>query len=72
MRAPTYPKCSQAMKEGFILDHTRNGRLPSEWVEGPPQHSFWTGLRLRGKERHKVATFRCPKCGYLESYAMEA
>ena len=43
-----------------------------EWAEGVPEPSFWTGLKLGGRERHAVTTFRCPACAYLESYAPSA
>jgi hypothetical protein len=57
------------MDEGFILDQMHGGQTQAHWVEGAPQYSFWTGLKVRGKERRKVVTFCCPKCGFLESYA---
>jgi Domain of unknown function (DUF6487) len=69
MPTVTCPKCSKAMDEGFIVDHTHGGSVPPQWVEGPPQVSFWTGLKLRGKVLRGVATYCCPGCGYLESYA---
>ena len=43
-----------------------------KWVEGEPQYSIWTGLKLRGKERLPVTTYRCSRCGFLESYAEAA
>jgi len=63
------PKCGNRMEEGFILDHTHGGRLQSAWVEGKPQRSFWTGIKMRGTSQHPVSTFRCERCGFLESYA---
>lgn len=69
MHAVSCPKCSKAMEEGFIVDHTYGGDTQSEWVEGPPQRSVWTGLKIRGKVRRPVVTMCCPGCGYLESYA---
>jgi hypothetical protein len=60
------------MEPGYILDETY-GKVGSEkWVEGEPQYSIWTGLRLRGKQRLQVTTYRCRGCGFLESYAEEA
>jgi hypothetical protein len=56
------------MDEGYIVDNASGIWVQSEWVEGPPQTSVW-GLKLRGKQRRRVMTFRCPGCGYLESYA---
>jgi predicted RNA-binding Zn-ribbon protein involved in translation (DUF1610 family) len=59
------------MEAGFVID--KDGSAGSfsapEWAEGVPERSFWTGLNLKGRERHAVVTYRCPACGYLESYA---
>ena len=58
------------MESGFVIDKVGNdsSRAP-EWAEGAPERSFWTGLKLDGRERHTVVTYRCSRCGYLESYA---
>jgi hypothetical protein len=61
-------KCGGEMEEGFLLDSTY-GRLQSEWVEGAPEQSGWTGIKLKGKKQLPLVTFRCARCGYLESYA---
>ncbi len=63
------PKCRGTMEPGFVLDHTYGENRQSTWVEGPPERSFWTGLKTRGKERLVITTHRCTSCGYLESYA---
>ena len=64
------PKCRTPMEPGLLLDKGHHSSLNiSEWLEGEPEKSFWTGLKTKGKERLPVRTFRCPKCGYLESYA---
>ncbi len=58
------------MEPGLLLDRGDHNSLNTpEWLEGEPEKSFWTGLKTKGKERLAVRTFRCPKCGYLESYA---
>jgi hypothetical protein len=49
------------MKLGFVVDHTYGGF--------PTPESIWTGEKMSSKERHPVQTFRCARCGYLESYA---
>jgi hypothetical protein len=59
------------MEEGFIKDHTHGGVHVSSWVEGTPEKSFWVGTKTRGRTTMAVATFRCSRCGYLESYAKE-
>jgi hypothetical protein len=69
MADPRSPKCDSRMEEGFILDHTHGGRLQAAWVEGKPQRSFWTGLKVKEGGTHAVVTFRCERCGYLESFA---
>ena len=58
------------MEEGVILDAGAYGSLDvGKWVEGSPVRSIWTGLKVSGKEKLDVTTFRCRRCGYLESYA---
>jgi hypothetical protein len=69
MADPTCPKCRGEMEAGFLVDHTYATSAASEWVEGPVEASFWTGVKLRGRERRRVNTWRCVRCGYLESYA---
>ena len=59
------------MEEGFVMDRMHGGALPSNWVSGEPVSSFWTGTKLTGKTQYRVKTFRCARCGYLESYALE-
>jgi hypothetical protein len=57
------------METGFVVDQTYGGIAQANWAEGEPRRSFWTGIRLKGVERHAIVTWRCTKCGYLESYA---
>ena len=52
-----------------MLDHTHGGSTQASWVEGPPRKSFWTGLKLSGSVQLPVTTYRCGRCGFLESYA---
>jgi len=69
MASHTCAKCSGSMEEGFVVDHTHGGTMQSAWVEGQPRKSFWTGLKLSGSVQHPVTTYRCHRCGYLESFA---
>lgn len=69
MLEPKCPKCQSRMASGFIVDTTYGSVAASEWAGGEPHYSIWTGVRMKGRERHPVTTFRCPKCGFLESYA---
>jgi hypothetical protein len=69
-RSDPCPKCSGRMQEGFIVDRLDNAaRQISTWVEGSPEKSFWTGLSLKGRTTIEIETYRCHKCGFLESYA---
>jgi hypothetical protein len=58
------------MNEGFLLDTTHGGYQIGKWVEGEPRKSFWVGLKIKGSRQIDIATFRCERCGYLESYAL--
>jgi len=59
------------MEAGYIVDvmYGQGSAAAPKWVAGEPQRSVWTGLKLRGKEQLPVTTYRCRRCGYLESYA---
>jgi ribosomal protein S27AE len=63
------PKCAGSMAEGFVLDRAHGAVGVSSWVEGMPERSVWTGVRLRGRAQSAIATWRCGRCGFLESYA---
>jgi ribosomal protein S27AE len=69
MAERTCPKCSGQMEDGFTLDHTHGENRQAAWVEGSPQRSFWMGLKAPRAGQHAITTYRCSKCGYLESYA---
>jgi rubredoxin len=63
------PKCSASMAEGFVLDTSHGTMGVSSWIEGPPEKSVWTGVKLTGRPRSEIATWRCGRCGFLENYA---
>lgn len=59
------------MKVGYIMDRgDGNYRYQETWVEGNPEQSFFRGTKISDKTQHHVQTFCCPKCGFLESYAV--
>jgi hypothetical protein len=68
---PQCSKCGGTMSTGFIVGRTGGGPAVTTWVEGEPKKSFWLGLNLRGKSPVEVTTWRCRRCGFLESYAPE-
>ena len=57
------------MERGFIIDEGYGKRTVPRWVLGEAEVSIWGGLKIRGKDKLDVATYRCRRCGYLESYA---
>jgi hypothetical protein len=57
------------MEEGFLADHSHDMVLPSQWIGGEPEKNFWGWFKMRGKVKIQIATYRCNRCGYLESYA---
>ena len=56
------------MQEGFVRDMS----YASQWVAGKPEKGFFVGAKMSSKEKHFIETFRCAKCGFLESYARES
>ena len=60
------------MEQGCNADTTYGGTVQEKWVPGAPQTSIWRGLKIDSSQTCPVFTLRCPKCGYLESYAPPA
>ena len=61
-------KCGGRMKEGFIPEAREYSGKITTWFAGKPRAGLF-GLKLRGLERYQVQSWRCEKCGLLESYA---
>jgi hypothetical protein len=57
------------MAEGFIpVDSESSGGI-SAWLAGTPVFGFLGRVKTDGKTAYRIRTFRCLKCGLLESYA---
>jgi ribosomal protein S27AE len=66
-------KCGGSMVEGFVLDRGDYGSVNvPKWQPGEPRKSFWTGIKEDSDQQLEVSTYRCQRCGYLESYAAKA
>ena len=63
-------KCQAQMELGYVPDGTHGGYTQQGWFPGVPVKSFWMGLKMETNQLVLVTTFRCPNCGYLESYAL--
>ena len=64
-------RCGGTQEEGYIPESGGHGLFQSYWVEGRPEKSFWNGLKTGDRRRLKTFTYRCVKCGRLESFARE-
>jgi len=56
------------MVEGVIVDKGYGTAGVSSWMEGEPKKSIWVGLKMTGTQI-ETRTWRCRRCGFLESYA---
>ncbi|HEU0283743.1 MAG TPA: PF20097 family protein [Sphingomicrobium sp.] len=68
-RSLSCPRCSGSMESGYIVDEGYGTRTVAKWIRGEPERSMWTGLKMRGKDTVDITTYRCTRCGFLESYA---
>lgn len=71
---PICRSCRVSMVMGTMLDRAHGGELQlPQWTPGKPREKKFLGLRLGyardEKESVRVTTWRCPRCGLLESYA---
>ena len=68
----TCGKCGGAMAIGVIVDHSHGKSYPERWQKDEASVSKWWGLREDRKAQLDVETWRCSRCGFLESYAPDA
>ena len=68
----TCPKCSAQMETGFMIERSGGpGDRQVRWVEGEPIPRAWfSGVNTEGQKPIPVTTYRCERCGYLESFAI--
>jgi hypothetical protein len=57
------------MTEGFIMDEAHGRWRVSRWQSGRPVKSIWTGIKQSRANQLPVSSWRCDRCGFLESYA---
>lgn len=74
---PSCAKCGTGMSAGLSTYRVKGLYYPVFWVEGESGHSSQYGvsgrnLDVSGRAQAEVTTYRCPDCGYLESYAARA
>jgi len=44
--------------------------MAASFLPGAPKVSRWFGLKVDKKNLVPISTWRCGRCGYLESYAL--
>lgn len=71
---PVCRACRTSMEKGYLPDRGQsNGAHRPVWARGEPQPWRWLGMNLGIKAPNRdtlfVETWRCPRCGVLESYA---
>ncbi len=69
MKSHRCPKCSTAMETGFLIDSSHKAVRVAHWAAGEPTYWFLDILRMKGRRRLPVESWRCSRCGLLESYA---
>jgi hypothetical protein len=55
------------MEEGVTID--LESRRTQTWLRRPVEEKWLTGIKTRGTELLRVVSYRCPKCGYLKTFA---
>ncbi len=71
MRTTECSACGVRMEAGFIADRGHGERIkPGAWVKGEAEVTFWSGAKIKDKERHEITAFRCPRWGRVELYAV--
>lgn len=65
----TCRECGGRMTQGYVVDYGDAGTtLLQRWWKGPVQKGWLGSLKVRRKEGHEIQTFRCDRCGLLQSY----
>ncbi len=65
------PKCGGSMAEGFVVDQGYGSAHVSTWQHGEPKKSIWFGVKQSKSDQLEVSSWRCQRCGFLESYALK-
>ena len=67
-------KCSGTLERGFMIDREHMSfEGEAKWASGEPRRHILRWSSVESSERKlSVTTYRCTKCGYLESYATDS
>jgi hypothetical protein len=68
-------RCGSQTAKGFMIEKDYTVANQVRWVEGEPQAGWRTAFSGEGggaRTAYRVETWRCAKCGALESFAVSA
>jgi len=68
-RSLSCPRCGGGMDAGYSIAKTNKVKSIPKWAPGQPVKSIWTGFKVKNADLKDITTYRCRRCGYLESYA---
>ena len=57
------------MDLGFMFNESQSGSGMPTFMMGPFRKRWW-GIQTKGQPKFDVVTFRCSRCGFLESHAL--
>jgi len=61
------------MDRGHIPDAAHGQVLPLSWAPGEPEaRRFVGGIKYHADDLIPFTGYRCPRCGYVEFYALDA
>jgi hypothetical protein len=66
---PKCLRCGGEMEQGYIPDRVSGWYDPTKWFAGELVRGMLGGVKRAKSKPLVVRTYRCPQCGYLESYA---
>lgn len=62
------------MEAGILTETDHSGKQAVQWADGEPLAGWRRWMRGEAgglRERFRVISYRCARCGLLESYATE-
>ena len=72
MKSLRCARCQSKMDEGFLIDVEHGSAHVTQWASGTPAYHLFRILKMKGRRKIPVQTWRCASCGFLESYANDA
>jgi hypothetical protein len=71
---PSCYRCQGAMTAGLLIDRDYSTKNQARWASGEPRRgvgAWFSGEASGTRDEYRVVTYRCTRCGALESFARE-